>query len=542
MMNEKIYKGICAGTGVAKGKARRFYAAAPVIQKRYIPDAAKEQERFFRAQQAAAREAKRLYEKAGTCLNERDAAVFEGLRLLLLDEELQNRVKEWICREQINAEYALHQVLSEYIETLGRAQEYYMRERCEDLREVERHLLAALQQDSQKIVELEEKSVIISENLDPSQMLSFDRAYAAAFVTTKGTIHSHTAIMARLMGIPLIVGCDEKILDVLEGACVAVDADAGEVYVNPEGKRLSELGKKEQQMQKKRERQKRLSDVPCVTKSGKKVQIFANISCEEELAALDVPGVDGIGLFRSEWLYLERSTFPSEELQTAVYGNVLKQMKGRPVVIRTLDAGGDKKAEYMEFPAEDNPAMGIRGIRCSFAWPDVFYTQLRALYRASVHGNLHILFPMITSLSEVNKIKQMIGDVQEELRQGQIPFQQVPVGIMIETPAAAIISKTLAANVDFFSIGTNDLTQYVLAADRQNSAVAPYYEKAHPAVLALIKETIQQAGLHHIPVSLCGELGGDTSVTQQLLDCGLTSFSVNAPQVLELKEAIINCH
>lgn len=542
MMVERIYKGICAASGVARGEARQLCTAQTVIQKWHVEDAAKEQERFFMAQKTAAEETAGLYEKAKMRLNERNAAVFEGLRLLLLDKELQNGVKEWIDKEQVNAEYALHQVISQYTAVLENAQDSYMRERCEDLKEVERRLLAALRQEKEKTVDLKEQSVIIGENLDPGQMLSFERKQVAAFVTTKGGIHSHTAIIARLMGVPLVVQCEEEILQIPEDTCVAVDADAGEVFAFPSKERLLEFRKREQQIQAKKKRQEGLADVPCVTKSGKKVSIFANISCEEELDAIGVLNIDGIGLFRSEWLYLERSDYPSEEIQAAVYGNVLKKMKGKPVVIRTLDAGGDKKAEYMEFPEEENPAMGIRGIRYSFAYPEVFHTQLRALYRASVHGNLHILFPMISSPSQIDKIKQMIGKVQEELKQENIKFEQVPIGVMIETPAAAIMSGTLAANVDFFSIGTNDLTQYVLAADRQNSAAAAYYEKAHPAVLQLVKETIQQAKKHHIPVSVCGELGGDTSVTQQLLDYGLSSFSVNTPQVLDIKEKIINCH
>lgn len=539
---EKIFRGTGVGAGAAWGKARLIHNKHAKIQKLHVKDTKKEIVRFLQAQAVAQKEVAKLHEEAKNRLDEEAAAVFESFCLLLMDEELQSGVKKIIEDEQANAEYALHQVISQYKEVLLGAQSAYMRERCEDLSQVERRLLSALGQEEKRTVALNEKSVIISDNLTPGQIVSMDKEHAAAFVITEGSVYSHAAIIARLLGVPLVVGCEKEVLQAADGTCIAVDVDTGEVIAEPTDARLFALEEKEKKLQEKKMRQRALAGVPCITKGGQKVDLYANISSTSELGELDALGVDGIGLFRSEWLYLGQKGFPTEEMQAVVYGNVLKKMKGKPVVIRTLDAGADKKADYMEFPTEENPAMGVRGIRYSFARPEVFHVQLRALYRASVHGSLKILLPMITSLSQVEKARQMACKVQEELRQENIAFQKVPIGVMIETPAAAIISRELAKESDFFSIGTNDLTQYTLAVDRQNSEAEPYYEKAHPAVFHLIAETVRQAKEHKIPVSICGELGGDTNVTQMLLDCGLLSFSVSPPQVLDIKEKIINCH
>lgn len=537
----KIYKGSPAARGVAVGEVHKIAAAKIEIPQWEIRDVEKEKERFRKAREQAKEEIEGLLELAGRKLGSEDCTVFEGWLLMTQDMTLIQSVECQIEEKHINAEAALHDVVGQYVEVLQQAEDHYMRERVSDLREVEERILAVLLKKKRDMEELKNTCVIVGDDLTPEQMIRLDRSKILAFVMADGSVRSHAAIMARIMGIPAIVSAGEEVLEMEEGIRAAVDGYTGEVFAVPVEAVCLRMEEKRVKEERRIQRLQKLIGVDTCTADGCPIEILANISGEQELPLVKENDAMGIGLFRSEWLFLERSTYPSEEMQFIAYRKVLESMGDSSVTIRTLDVGGDKKADYMQMPKEDNPALGYRGIRVCLDQRAVFKTQLRALYRASVYGNLSIMFPMITSMDEVHKIKQMIEEVQKELTERKTLFRQVKLGVMIETPAAALISDELAQEVDFFSIGTNDLAQYTLAVDRQNPAMEPYYNGAHRAVLKLLELAAANARKKGIKVCVCGELGGDLTVTQQLLDCGITAFSVNPSQVLLLKEKILTC-
>lgn len=537
----KIYKGNAASGGVAVGIVHRITAAKLVIQRRTVEDITKEQERFMNAREQAALELERLIALAQRRLGSQDAEVFRGWLLMTQDEAFAESVRRHLKEQCINAEAALHDVVDQYVDVLKQAEDHYMRERVSDLREVEERILAVLLKKKRAIEKLKQPSIIISDELTPEQMLRLDRSRILAFVMAGGSTYSHAAIMARIMGLPAIVSAGRDILEMKEGICAAVDGYTGEVFAEPVEAVCLQIEEKRKKQKQQKERLKKLLQVKACTQDGCPIGIYANISSEQELSLVEENGAEGIGLFRSEWLYLERSNYPSEEMQFIAYRKVLEGMGERKVTIRTLDIGGDKKADYMNLPKEENPALGYRGIRVCLKEREVFKTQLRALYRASVYGNLSIMFPMITSVEEVLQIKQIIQEVHKELDERRMPYRQVELGVMIETPAAALISDELAEKVDFFSIGTNDLAQYTLAADRQNFEMEHYYKGVQKSVLRLIEMAAKNALQKGIRVCVCGEMGGDLTATQKLLDCGITEFSVTPSQILLLKEKILSC-
>lgn len=539
----KKYTGMRAADGIAQGPARQIKGSKPVFNRYCVQDIQKEKDRLMSAKQLADEQLVSLCELAVHKLGEQDASVFMGWRMLLDDESLMQSVEKCIDEEKLNAEAAVHDVLEQYALVLGSAEEHYMRDRVYDIREVEERLLSALsgKERMQSDVSVDEPCVIVSEDITPEQMIRLDRKKILAFVMAGGSVRSHAAIMARIMGVPAVVSAGVGVLDIADGTWTAVDGYTGEIFTLPDEETRKRLGARAAQEEQRREQLKRLAGVAAQTHSGRRIKLLANISSEDELKLVEETGAEGVGLFRSEWLYLERSTYPSEEMQYIAYSRVLRAMKEKQVTIRTLDVGGDKKADYMHMRSEENPALGYRGIRVCLEEQDIFETQLRALYRASVHGNLAIMFPMIISLDEVRQIKEIVQKIQLQLTQQNIEFRQVRLGIMIETPAAALISDELAQEVDFFSIGTNDLTQYTLAVDRQNPQMEPYYNGTHRAVLRLVEMTVANAQKYGTEVCVCGELGADLTVTQQLLDMGIDVLSVNPSQLLALKERIISC-
>lgn len=539
----KKYTGMRAADGIAQGPARQIKGSEPVFNRYCVQDIQKEKDRLMAAKQLADEQLVSLCELAVHKLGEQDASVFMGWRMMLDDASLMQSVEKCIDEEKLNAEAAVHDVLEQYALVLGSAEEHYMRDRVYDIREVEERLLSALsgKERIQSDVSVDEPCIIVSGDITPEQMIRLDRKKILAFVMAGGSVRSHAAIMARIMGVPAVVSAGKGVLDIADGTWTAVDGYTGEIYTLPDEETRKRLGVRAAQEEQRREQLKRLAGVAAQTRSGRRIKLLANISSEDELKLVDETGAKGVGLFRSEWLYLERSTYPSEEMQYIVYSRVLRAMKGKQVTIRTLDVGGDKKADYMNMRSEENPALGYRGIRVCLEEQEIFETQLRALYRASVHGNLAIMFPMIISLDEVHQIKEIVQRVQRQLTRQNIEFRQVRLGIMIETPAAALISDELAQEVDFFSIGTNDLTQYTLAVDRQNPQMESYYNGTHRAVLRLVEMTVANAQKCGTEVCVCGELGADLTVTQQLLDMGINVLSVNPSQLLALKERILSC-
>lgn len=537
------YTGIRAADGIAQGFARQIKNCKMPVTMFHVQDVEQELERFAMAVGSCVKQIEHVYENVADRLGEKEASFFSAIRMLLEDETLRQEVAGIIRQDGINAEAAVHEVIERYAAVIGAAQDNYMRDRTRDLKEVEERLLMALdgRETLRPDIFLEKPCIIIGKDITPEQMLSLDRNKVLAFVMAEGSAYSHAAIMAGIMGVPAVVSAGSRVLDIEDGTWIAVDGTRGEVYGQPDEETLRRFEKQLILQRQHIESLKRLKDVPAMTKSGKKVVLLANISSVDEIMFAKESGAQGIGLFRSEFLYLERSGYPSEEMQYTVYSKVLGSMQGKNVTIRTLDAGGDKKADYMDIPPEENPALGYRGIRISLAQQDIFRTQLRALYRASAHGSLSVLFPMITSVEEVRQIKEIVREVKQQLDREHIEYGQVKSGIMIETPAAALISDELASEVDFFSIGTNDLTQYTLAADRQNPKMKLYYNAAHESVLKLIEMTVHNARKHGTGVCICGELGADIAVTQRLLDMGISAISVNPSRIFVLKEKILSC-
>jgi len=414
----------------------------------------------------------------------------------------------------------------------------YMKERAADARDVTNRLLKILQGVKNKIIQMEEPFILVADDLVPSETLQLDKSKVLAFVTRKGSTNSHTAILARMMNIPALTGVDFD--ESCDGAFAVVDGFNGTFIVEPTKKILEDMKNKQDVQIKKQKLQKELKGKDNVTKDGKRLEIYANIGSLADIPAVLENDAHGIGLFRTEFLYLERDAFPSEEEQFAIYKSVLENMAGKKVIFRTMDIGADKQVDYFGLEKEENPAMGYRAIRICLNQPDIFKTQLRAIYRASVYGNAAVMYPMIISIDEIRQIKEIVRTVKDELSRQGLPFRDIQQGIMIETPAAVMISDLLAKEVDFFSIGTNDLTQYTLAIDRQNPRLDNIYDPHHPAILRMIKMVIDNAHKEGRWVGICGELGADTSLTKEFIKMGLDEVSVSPNLVLSVREKVLS--
>ena len=529
--------------GVAIGKARLLRERTIRATRGTVEDAAAEWARFEKALDKTVEELERLYEWSRERVGQKDAQIFSVHAMIAQDEDLVSIVRHEIHSKN-NAEYAVSQAADAMAATFLAMEDAYMRERATDVRDVAQRILRHLVSSTENaaaasFVGDKQGSIVCAEDLSPAQTVQLDRREVLAFVTAGGSSNSHTAILSRTMAIPAVVGVGEGLCHIREGAVIALDADAGAVYVDPDADTLRRLRLREQQhaharelLQKYRERESRTLD-------GHRVEICANIGGMEDVEEALASGADGIGLFRSEFLFLGRECAPSEEEQLAVYRQVLERMGDRRVVVRTLDVGADKQAPYLGLPYEENPALGLRAVRISLTHPELFLTQARALLRASQYGRLAVMFPFITSMGEVEALCELWHRAQEELRaQGVLFSDRVELGIMIETPAAALISDRLANMVDFFSIGSNDLTQYTLALDRQNAALEAFCDSHHEAVLRLIRHTVESARRAGIWVGICGEMGADLSLTEELLRMGIHEFSVSPPSVLPLREKV----
>lgn len=535
-----ILKGTGASGGVAIGHIKMLTDSVSDVPKYEIENVAKEIERFKNAVEKTKEALGVLYEKTVEIATEDEAEIFQIHIMMLEDGSLTECAESIIFEQSVNAEFALAEAAKILSESLNATNDEYMMARTADIEDIKNGVISSLLNANQTY-KLKQNTIIFAHDLTPSQTINLDKSKVAAFVTEKGSKNSHTAILARSMNIPSIIcvkGCmDEK----NDGKECAVDADTGEVFISPDENTRDKILAKCEEIEKRHMYLSSLKGRESKTLSGKKINLYANIGSIDDADEVLKNDGEGIGLFRSEFLYIGKSELPDEETQFQAYKKVLSAMDGRETVIRTLDIGADKSADCLNLEKEENPALGYRAIRICLDDTDVFKTQLRALYRASVFGKLSVMFPMITSTEEVIQAKAIAEMVRKELKEEGAPFDEnVKIGIMIETPAAAIISDELAPLVDFFSIGTNDLIQYTLACDRQNEKLDKYYKSDHEAVLKLIETTCTNAHAHGIWVGICGELASDVTMTEKLIQLGADELSVSPPYILPVRESIIN--
>lgn len=536
----KKYQGIGIGDAVVSGKIWLFRRPEQNVKCIRITDAEGEKTRFRQAKALALRQLQELLQKALQEGGKDSAAVFEAHQMLLFDAEFDESVIRIIDSRNVNTEYAVRLTAETFAESFQAMDDAYMKARAADVLDISGRLVRILSGADFQPMSPGEKVILCADDLAPSEAASLDRNSILAFVTARGSVGSHTAILARNRHIPLVIGVgDEFLREVKEDDEAAVDGSTGEVFVNPDEETRKILREKQSALTERARLLQKLKGRENITLDGKKIDIYANIGNVSDVKDALANDAGGIGLFRSEFLYLERTDYPSEEEQLAAYKKVLEDMDGKKVIIRTMDIGADKQADYFRLKKEDNPALGCRAIRLCLMRPEIFKTQLRALYRASVYGNLGIMFPMITSVSELKKILTFCNEVKKELKQQGIKYSDgTELGIMIETPAAALISDKLASMADFFSVGTNDLTQYTLACDRQNPDVEQFADLHHEAVLRLIEISAQNARRHGIRIGICGELGADTTLTEAFLRMGIDELSVSPDFVLKVRQAV----
>lgn len=527
--------------GVASGQLRFLRRDAQAQPRREVADPEAEVARFDKARGEAVVQLSKLYVDTKAKLGEQKSLLFQIHQMMLEDLDYRDSVTGIIRDEHVNAEYAVDQTAAQFSDMFAQMDDDYMKERAADVLDVSRRVIRLLTGQEDEALGGDMPCIIAADDLVPSETARLDRSKVLGFITARGSSNSHTAIFARTMGIPAVVGLGDSLLEEFDGKHVFVDGASGEVFVDPDAQTSARLEDRRDQEAAHRRYLDTFRGREAVTTDGHRVLVCANIGAPKDLEAVQGADADGIGLFRSEFLYLGRDDYPPEEDQYQAYRQVLEAMGGRMVVIRTLDIGADKQADYFQLPKEENPAMGLRAIRICLTRPEVFRTQLRALYRASAHGKLGIMFPMITSVSEVKRVNEMCAQVRAELKAEGVPFdEKAELGIMIETPAAAVISDLLAREVDFFSIGTNDLTQYTLAVDRQNAQVESFCDRHHEALLRLIRTTVENAHKAGIWAGICGELAADTALTGFFMDVGVDELSMTPGAILEVKARILD--
>ena len=532
------YQGKSVFGGVAIGRIHVFSKGQQQVKRIKVQDTEAEKKRYREAVQTAITELQGLYDKALKEVGEANAAIFEMHQMMLEDEDFTESVENIIDSQSVNAEYAVASTGDNFAQMFASMDDEYMRGRAADVKDISERLVSVLNGASRQQMDADEPVIVMAVDLAPSETVQMDKDKVLSFVTTQGSVNSHTAILARTMSIPALIGVDMPLDAELEGKFAIVDGDNGTVYIDPSEDVLAQMQEKKEQAEEKKQLLQQLKGKETITKDGKKIKLYANIGNSKDLAMVLQNDAEGIGLFRSEFLYLEKEDYPTENEQFMVYKMVAETMAGKQVIIRTLDIGADKQCDYFNMDPEDNPALGYRAIRICLTRPEVFKTQLRALYRASAFGNISIMYPMITSVWEVKQIKKIVEGVKEELRSQNIEFGEVAQGIMIETPAAVMISRELAKEVDFFSIGTNDLTQYTLAIDRQNPKLDDFYDAHHPAVLEMIRMVAQNAHAEGIWAGICGELGADLELTEQFLQMGIDELSVSPGRILPIRKIV----
>ena len=524
---------------IAIGKISVFQRQGISVKRSNIENVDAEIERLEVAKATAVEQLGEIYEKALKEVGEANAQIFEIHMMMVEDEDYNDAIIGLIRSQSVNAEYAVAVTSKNFAEMFSSMDDSYMQARAADVKDISNRIIACLTGSSKTDADSDEKVIICADDLAPSETVSLDKDKILAFVTAYGSSNSHTAILARNMNIPAIIGISEEFLEKITGGTMAIaDGFTGDFIIDPDEETLAKYEKKQQAETEKKQLLQQLSGKENVTLDGTKINIFANIGSADNIGAVLLNDAGGIGLFRSEFLYLEKTDYPSEEEQFRVYKKVLESMATKKVIIRTLDIGADKQADYFNLAKEENPALGLRAIRLCLERPEIFKTQLRALYRASVYGNLGIMFPMVTSENELKEILALCDEVKAELTEQNLPFAKVELGIMIETPAAAIISDKLAPMVDFFSVGTNDLTQYTLACDRQNPKIERFCDTHHEAILRLIEFSAKNAHANGAWIGICGELAADTTLTETFLRMGIDELSVSPSFVLKVRDAV----
>lgn len=534
----QVYSGKSVFGGIAIGRISIFKTEKKQIFRRKIKDSRKEFERYKEARKKASEQLDNLYNKALKEVGEANAAIFEVHRMMLEDEDYNESIENIIKSQNVNAEFAVASTSDNFQSMFSAMDDEYMKERAADIKDISERIINILVGDTREETVNERNSIIVASDLAPSQTVAMDKDKVISFVTSKGSTNSHTAILARTMGIPALVSADIPLDNLLDGAIAIVDGFEGKIYVNPTDEILAKKQKLQNEDNEKKQLLLKLKGQDTVTLDGKKIMLYANIGNLKDLAMVLENDAEGIGLFRSEFIYLERDNFPTEEEQFKIYKTVAETMAEKPVIIRTLDIGADKMCDYFDLGKEENPALGYRAIRICLTRTDIFKTQLRAIFRACVYGNIKVMYPMIISLEEVHRIRKIVGEVEEELKLQKINYRIPEQGIMIETPAAALISDKLAKEVDFFSIGTNDLSQYTLAIDRQNPKLESFFNPYHESILKLMELVCKNAHDAGIWAGVCGELGADLSMTERFLKMGVDELSVSPGRVLALRDKI----
>ena len=547
----ETYVGKSVFGGVAIGKISVYKKTEQQVKREKITDAEAELARFEAAKESAIQQLKRLYDKALKEVGEANAAIFEVHQMMLDDDDYNDSIRNIVRSQEVNAEYAVAATGDNFAKMFSAMDDDYMRERAADVKDISERLLTVLGENASgdgsadgssaagSARSAKEPVIIVADDLAPSETVQLDKDMVLSFVTVHGSLNSHTAILARTMAIPALIGTALPLDETVDGKLGIVDGVDGVIYVDPDEETLARMKEKQRGEIEKQEMLKTLKGKENVTLDGQKMMLYANIGNIKDLATVMQTDAGGIGLFRSEFIYLESDHYPTEEEQFRIYKQVAETLAGKRVIIRTLDIGADKQCDYFEMEHEENPALGYRAIRICLTRPEVFKTQLRALLRASAFGKIAIMYPMITSIKEVERIKEVVGEVKAELDREGIRYGEPEQGIMIETPAAALISDELAKEVDFFSIGTNDLTQYTLAIDRQNTKLDEFYDAHHPAILKLIRMVVENAHKAGIWAGICGELGADQTLTREFLAMGVDELSVSPGSILPIRKIVL---
>ena len=535
----EVYQGKSVFGGIAIGRISVHKKDEQQVKRVRIEDSEQEILRYRQAKQTAMEQLQGLYQKALKEVGEANAAIFEIHQMMLEDDDYNESVENIIRMQQVNAEYAVASTGDNFAQMFSAMDDDYMRARSADVKDISERVLSVLGGRATGIDASGEPVIIVADDLAPSETVQLNKDLVLSFVTVHGSVNSHTAILARTMSIPALIGTAIPLTDDIDGKVGIVDGKNGCIYVDPDEDTLGRMQQLKLEEQEKKELLQTLKGRENITIDGKKIMLYANIGNSKDLAAVLQNDAGGIGLFRSEFIYLERDTFPTEEEQFQIYRTVAETMAGKPVIIRTLDIGADKKCDYFEMEPEENPAMGCRAIRICLTRPEIFKTQLRALFRASAFGNISIMYPMIISVDELRKIKTIVAEIRQELTEQGVTFGEPKQGIMIETPAAVMMSEELAKGVDFSSIGTNDLTQYTLAIDRQNPKLDAFYDPHHPAVLRMIHMVVENAHKAGIWAGICGELGADTTLTRRFLAMGVDELSMSPGSILPVRKIIL---
>ena len=525
--------------GVAIGKIAFYKRQEKQVRRYHVEDTEAEAARFEDAQETAIAQLGELYDKAMEDVGEANAAIFEVHQMMLMDLDYVDSIKNIITTQEVNAEYAVATTGDNFSQMFASMDDAYMQGRAADVKDVSDRLLGILSDAGESGVVADEPVIVAADDLVPSETVQLDKSKVLAFATMYGSANSHTAILARTMNIPAVIGLGEGLAKEYDGHMAAIDGFTGTIYIDPDEETMKAMTEKREEDRRQKTLLEELKGKENVTLSGQKINVYANIGNLSDVGAVLKNDAGGIGLFRSEFLYLESEDFPTEEQQFQVYKQVAENMAGKKVIIRTLDIGADKQVDYFGLDKEENPALGYRAIRICLTRPEIFKTQLRALFRASAYGKIAIMYPMITSVGEVRQIKAIVEEVKASLAEQGIEYGNPEQGIMIETPAAAIISDELAKEVDFFSIGTNDLSQYTLAIDRQNTKLDPFFDPHHPAILRMIQMVVENAHKAGIWAGICGELGADQELTKEFLAMGVDELSVSPGSILPLRKIIL---